>query len=273
MLALLLLALVGGVQVWGAGTEGIGRGLLRQAVALGLPIASGLVALAVFRRPPPSDEARLAPGAWRRLAPWLAAALALDLAALPLGYALGWLTLTYGDQELEARKVYTWIWALPLAILLSTFATEWALRGRLWRACAAAGAERLGWVLACLCGLALATPVFAPGFAIADGGFVAAALAVAAAHELGFTLLYRRAGLFAAGVARGGLLYFDAFLLADWYSLYFPAANYVSSEPRFYVLRGLLAWVALAALARGLGSAPVPAATVPAATPSGVSGA
>ncbi len=78
------------------------------------------------------ESAPPAPGLrWSRLLLWIGVAIAVDLAPIGIAYQLGWLTLTYGDQQLAATRAATALWALPLLVLLAVRFYERTLRGRL----------------------------------------------------------------------------------------------------------------------------------------------
>lgn len=82
-------------------------------------------------------------------------------------------------------------------------------------------------------------------------GLAAALLAFA---ELTLVLLFvRGGGLVVAGLYRGLLVFTEAFVINDWYSLFFPAANYVADGPWFYVARAATAALAFGLVAALLG--------------------
>jgi hypothetical protein len=194
-----------------------------------------------------------APGPrWSRLLLWIGVAIAVDLAPIGIAYQLGWLTLTYGDQQLAATRATTVLWALPLLILLATRFYERTLRGRLFEEARESWGAPAAWTLSLLCGTALALPAIAPGLSLSAPAFVAAALVTALAREIGSTVLYRASGLLAAGVFRGTLLFVDFYLIADWLAPVFPSANYVTSGDAFYLLRAASPLVAALLLVRFL---------------------
>lgn len=219
----------------------------RLAVVFALPFAAGVVATLVLPRSPRRLGRSVRVRGTARFHLVLLAAVVLDLGAIGAGYLLGWTTFTFGDQTLEAWKRLAVLLALPFTIMVATMGSEWALHARLWSVGARQGRRGEATLLALAAGVALASPAFVPGFAVADRGFVAAALATALLREATALRLFRGGGLFPAGAYRGTLLAVDAFGLYDWYGFFFPLANYVSSEPRFYLTRaaGPLAALAL----------------------------
>jgi hypothetical protein len=230
----LLLALAAATIEWGG--QGGRAAAYRQAITWGLALAAALLGRLLLGKVPP--------GSWRswaeaaQVVPWSAVWILLDLGTIAAGYRLGWATFTYGDQALEAGKLWLPLWALPLA-LVAGLAAERGLRAGLWRTLAAAGSPVAATLLCVACGVALALPAVVPLWRIADPAYAAAAVLVAAAREAALLAVYRRGGLVLAGGARGILLFVDAFGINDWYAAWFPAAQYVSSEPAFYLLRAL----------------------------------
>jgi len=98
-----------------------------------------------------------------------------------------------------------------------------------------------------LAGLALALPPILPVGEIRDLPFVAAALTAVLCREVSFALVFSRGGgLLVAGLYRGALWFVEAFVINDWYSLYFPSANYVAGDPLFYAARAVAALLGLA---------------------------
>ena len=193
-----------------------------------------------FRQPAPAigtagaAALALAPGPrWSRLLLWIGVAIAVDLAPIGIGYRLGWLTFTYGDQQLAATRAMTALWALPLLVVLTMRFYERVLRGQLFAGALESWGAPAAWALTLLCGTALALPVVAPGFTFSEPAYVAAALVTALAREIGSTVLYRASGLVAAGLFRGTLLFVDFYLIADWLAPVFPSANYDTSGDSF----------------------------------------
>lgn len=252
-LALLLVALAA-LATLGAGL--VPGPLLRPArigLLVGLPLVAGALASVLL----PRSEKRLGRSArvrgTSRFHLLLAGALALDLGAVGVAYALDWVTFTYGDQVLEAWKLVVLPVALPFTIAAATLGAEWALHARLWEVTARSAGERRATALALACGVALAVPALAPGFRVSDESFVIAGLAVALLREATTLALFRRGGLFVAGAYRGTLLALEGVGLGDWHAFYFPIANWVSSAPGFYPLRvagPLAALLLVVALAR-----------------------
>jgi hypothetical protein len=243
----LVLALAAATIEWGG--EGGRATAYHQVITWGLALAAALLGRLLLGKVPP--------GSWRwqadaaRVVPWSAGWILLDVGTIAAGYLLGWATFTYGDQSLEAGKLWLPLWALPLA-LAAGLAAERGLRAGLWRALAAAGSPRSATLASVAGGVALALPAILPRWQVADPGYVAAAVAAAAAREAALVAVYRRGGLILAGGARGILLFVDAFGINDWYAAWFPAAQYVSSEPAFYRLRAGGAALGAALLVLGL---------------------
>ncbi|MBP9147079.1 MAG: hypothetical protein KBF21_18745 [Thermoanaerobaculia bacterium] len=214
------------------------------------------------------ESAPPAPGLrWSRLLLWIGVAIAVDLAPIGIAYQLGWLTLTYGDQQLAATRAATALWALPLLVLLAVRFYERTLRGRLYQEALESWGAPAAWTLSLLCGTALALPAIAPGLSISEPAFVAAALVTALAREIGSTVLYRASGLLAAGIFRGTLLFVDFYLIADWLAPVFPSANYVTSGDVFYLLRAASPLVAALLLVRFLPARGAQAPGLPTAAP------
>ena len=212
-----------------------------------LPLPVGTVPLA------DGAAAPLAPGApWSRLLLWIGVALAVDLAPIGIGYRLGWLTFTFGDQQLAASRATTALWAWPLLVVVATRFYERTLRGQLFRGAEESWGTAAAWCLTLACGTALALPTIAPGFSFGEPAFVAAALVTALSREIGSTVLYRASGLFAAGLFRGTLLFVDFYLIAEWLAPVFPSADYVTSGDSFYLLRAASPLVAALLLVRAL---------------------
>ncbi len=236
-----------------------GPAAYRQAVTWGLPVAAALLASAVFFRRPglaalrgSAAGRRDSPGTLLRLAPWCLAALVADYSFLGMGHALGWVTFTFGDQGFSGHPARTLLWSLPLCLALATLGWEWTLRGTLF----ASWAERLpkpaALLISCASGIGLAAPLILPGLDVPDPHFVLAAFMTAACREISFGLIFASgAGLPAAGLYRGLLAYLDAFVINDWYSVHFPAANFTSSEPAFYLIRSVTSVLAAVLIAAG----------------------
>jgi hypothetical protein len=230
-----------------------GAATYRRLVLWGLPVAAALIAAAfgVGRR-----RGLLFAGtpALSRMVPWCFLALVVDYGFLGAGHLLGWITFTYGDQQLSGHPFRAMTWGLPLCLAIGLFGWEWALRRTLLVSWAGHVPRPAALAISCVAGLALSAPSIVPGLSVPDPAFVAAAFLVVACREVSFGLVFLSgAGLPAAGLYRGLLIYIDAFLIADWYGLWFPLANFTTSEPEFYVLRGatsILATVVVAAALR-----------------------
>lgn len=255
------------------------EGQLRPRLRLpGIPLPALPPAKPVLPMPaaPLSPGASAAPAAggnalpaagrrWPRLLLLIAVAIAVDLAPIGIGHRLGWLTFTYGDQQLAATRAVTALWALPLLVLVMMRFYERTLRGQLFRGAVGSWGTAAGWALTLLCGTALALPAVAPGFNWSEPAFVAAALVTAFAREIACIVLFRAAGLVASGLFRGVLAFVDFYVIADWLAPVFPSANYVTSGDSFYLLRAASPLVAALLLARFLPAAR--AVTAPAPPP------
>jgi hypothetical protein len=204
--------------------------------------------------------------------------LVVDYGFLLIGHQTGWLTFTFGDMPLYGHPILTALWALPACLAAGVYGWESALRGRLlpaWRERLPASASA---ALSAAVGLALAVPAILGGADVRDVPFTAAAFASAACREIGYCILVLSGGgVILAGLFRGLLLYIDALVVNDWFSLYFPAANFTTSDPVLYLVRGGCALAALALIgvgarralrpARGGAPRPVPAGRQAAAGP------
>ncbi len=225
----------------------------RLALLFLLPFAASIAATLLLPREPRREGASARVAGTARFHLLVALAIALDLGAIGVGYGLGWATLTYGEQALQAHKLLAVPLALPFTIAAATLGIEWALHARLWESLAHAGRRAEGTALALAAGVALSLPALMPGFRVDEPWFVVAAVALALLREATALALFRAGGLFVAGAWRGTIVAFEAFGLGDWSSFYFPMANYVTSEPRFYLLRvagGAAALLAVLALTR-----------------------
>jgi hypothetical protein len=224
----------------------------RNAVLWGIPVAALVLSLLLFprlRRPAedsPSGPAR------RRL--WLlagcAAALAVDQSFLGFGYLTDWATFTAGSQAPNAgRLAATALWALPLCLILAIWGWERALRGAIytgWRRRLPAPAAL---AISVVVGLALALPPILPVGEVRDLPFAAAALVAVLCQEVSFAIVFARGGgLLVAGLYRGLLWFVAAFVVNDWYSLFFPPCNYVAGDPLFYAARAVSALLGLAVI-------------------------
>lgn len=229
-----------------------GAATYRRLVLWGLPVAAALIAAAfgVGRR-----RGLLFAGtpALSRMVPWCFLALVVDYGFLGAGHLLGWITFTYGDQQLSGHPFRAMAWGLPLCLAIGLFGWEWALRRTLLVSWAGHVPRPAALAISCVAGLALTAPSIVPGLSVPDPAFVAASFLVVACREVSFGLVFLSgAGLPAAGLYRGLLIYIDAFLIADWYGLWFPLANFTTSEPEFYVLRGATSVLATCVVAAAL---------------------
>jgi hypothetical protein len=221
---------------------------MRLALLFALPLAVSIAATVLLPREPGREGASIRVAGTARFHPLIALALVLDLGAIGAGYALDWATLADGDAALEARKLVVLLLALPLTIAAATLGTEWALRARLWETLARAGRRREAALLSIAAGVLLCLPALVPGFEVADPAYVASGLAVALLREATAIVLFRAGGLFVVGAWRGTLVALETFGLGGGHGDDFPLANFVSSEPRFYLLRVAGAVLALVAV-------------------------
>jgi hypothetical protein len=233
-----LSALVGG--------ERLSSEIYRQLLFLGIPAAVGLLSLVLLRAVPAGDVPKAPPG---RLVLGAVIAFAVAQSALPLAYRQGWLILSYGNQKLSSAPGLAVAWGLPVALVLGICGWEWGLRRRLFGAWRVSFGLFPAWAVTLLCGGALSLPALIPGFDVIDRDFVLAGLAVVLCREVALTLLYLRGGLVFAGLGRGVLVLVEAIGINDIVSPYFPAANYVVGDPRFYGLRALTAVLAVSVVA------------------------
>lgn len=248
LLAVLLIALglafVGPVAAWAGSPDAY-----RRLTLWGVPL--GVLLLSILLVPRGGPAGSLSGPAGGQIGPLVAAGLAALVAdLLYLGYAQAAhaATFTYGAQKLaNGRLAWVMIWALPMWVALGVFAWERALRAGVYSGLR----DRLGpfgaGAVAALAGTALALPAILPGGEVRDAGFVAAGLVALIAREIVCTILFVRGGLLAAGIFRGVSMFLEAFVLADWNSLYFPGFQVVSDTPAFYVARALSALLAVGA--------------------------
>ncbi len=254
LLLALGLAFLGPAASWAGSPDGY-----RRLTLWGIPLGVLSLSILLVRRGDPAGSLRGISGGQRLRAARLLtvglAAIFLDL--LYLGYAQvsHAATFTYGAQGLAGgRLAWMLIWALPLWVALGVFGWERALRVGVFTGLRGRFGTLGAGAVAAIAGAALALPVILPGGEVRDASFVAAGLVAILAREGICTILFVRGGLLAAGLFRGVSTFLEAFVLADWYSLYFPALQVVSDTPAFYVARGLSALLALGAaflLARG----------------------
>jgi hypothetical protein len=245
---LLLTILLTGVALLllGAGPEHLGRLTgYRLLVTWAIPVATGMMAALFFVRPPSLARSRAPNRGVIRLVPWCLAACVADYSFLAIGHAAGWATFTFGDQGLSGHPLRAALWGLPLCLVLGVAGWERGLRRILLVAWMQDVPRGVAVLIACASGTILAAPVILPGIRLPDTGYALAAFLSAFCREMSFSLIFLwGGGLLLAGLYRGFLFYLDAFVIQDWYGVYFPAANYVSSEPVFYLARGASALLA-----------------------------
>ena len=221
----------------------------RNAVLWGIPVVALVLSLVFFPRlTRPLGDSPAGP-ARRRVLLLAGCALAFvaDQCFLGFGVFTDRGTLTQGAEALAGRQLaVTALWALPLCLVLGIWGWERALRGAVytgWRRRLAAPAALAISVLA---GLVLALPPVLPVGEVRDLSFVAAALMAVLCREISFAVLFSRGGgLLVAGLYRGFLWFVEAFVITDWYSLYFPAYNYVAGDALFYAARAASALLGL----------------------------
>lgn len=251
-----------------AGSALGGTGRARLVFLWSGPAAAGLLAAAIFPKPAADPSKGFSAKAALWLLPFCAVAFLLDNIAVGIGHFTGWVTFTFGDQWLYDHLPTSWAWGLPVTLALGILGWERALR----RALLAAWAQRVrlpaAAAISCGVGIALSLPAVLGGPAGSELPFTASAILAAASREVGSVLIFLSGGgILLAGAWRGTFLYVDALVLGDWAGPAFPAANYASSDPRFYLLRGAMAVLAAGVVAigarraaRGPGLAPAGAA-------------
>jgi hypothetical protein len=238
--------------------EAIGPGGYPRAVFWGLPLALGILSFLVYPRLP--ETARAAPGPASphglagaiRTLPWLAAASIADQAFIGLGSALGWCTFTFGDQYLSGNIRSAAVWTLPLCLLLGALGWERALRGGVLGGWAPQLGPVAALAIASGVGMALATPVILQGSQFLDVPYVLAACLAALCREISCCVIFLSRGVMLAGVYRGWLYFLEGVAISDLNSLFFAAANYTTSDRRFYALRALAAGLAAALVLAGV---------------------
>lgn len=224
----------------------------RNVVLWGLPAVALVLSIVFFPRlRPPAGDPPAGP-ARRRLAllAGCAVAFAVDQSFLGFGYLTDWATFTSAAQEPSAGPpALTALWALPLCLVLGIWGWERALRGAVYTGWRRGLPAPAALAVSALVGLALSLPPILPVGEVRDLPFVAAALAAVLCREASFSLVFARGGgLLVAGLYRGVLWFVEAFLVNDWYSLYFPAFNYVAGDPLFYAARVVSALLGLAVI-------------------------
>jgi hypothetical protein len=215
--------------------RGGGAEVYRRAVTWGLPIAAALLAALARPRMLLVPRGLFADHRLWRLIPICLIAAVVQYAAIGVGHAAGWLTFTYGAQSLMEHPARALAWAAPLCLLLGVAGWERALRGVLLAGWGERIARPAAVAISCVAGLVYAAPAILRGPAGHVSPYVLTAFVAAACREISCSLLFLSGGgLLLAGVYRGALYCFDVILLNDWSSLYFPLANYVTSDARFY---------------------------------------
>lgn len=226
--------------------------LQRRAIQWGIPGMALLLSLLLFPRLSwPPGEAASPPGGRIELLGGCAAAFLVDQSFLGLARLTDWATFTFGAQELaETELALAAAWGLPVCLGLGIWGWERALRGAVytgWRRWLPRPAA-LGVSVAV--GAALSLPALLPGGEVRDPAFVAASLVAVLCREISFGLLFTRGGgLLVAGLYRGALYFAETFVINDWYSVYFPAFNYVAGGSALYAARAVAAVLALAVIA------------------------
>ncbi|MEP7009289.1 MAG: hypothetical protein ABJC13_03105 [Acidobacteriota bacterium] len=248
LLAFLLIALglvfVGPVSSW-AGSPDAYRRLTLWGSPFGVLMLSTLL---VPRGGPGGSLHGAAGGRTGRVVVAGFAALLADLLYLGYAQASHAATFTYGAQKLaNGRLAWVMIWALPMWVALGVFAWERALRAGVYSGLRVQLGPFGAGAVAALAGTTLALPAILPGGEVRDAGFVAAGLVAIIAREAVCTILFVRGGLLTAGVFRGVSMFLEAFVIADWNSLYFPGFQVVSNTPSFYLARASAALLSVAA--------------------------
>jgi hypothetical protein len=216
----------------------------RRIVLWGLPAAAMVLSFALFPRLlRPAEVVPGRPGRRLLLASACAVALLIDQSFLAVGFLTHQATFTF-TREGGALALRS-LWALPACLILGVWGWERALRGAVytgWRRRLSAPAAL---AVSVLTGAVLALPVLVPRGEIPDQAFVAGTLVAVLCREVSFALLFRNGGgLLVAGLYRGALYFLEAFVVTDWYGLFDPACNYVTSGPLFYLMRGASALLA-----------------------------
>lgn len=256
-LAVLLLAVPAALLVPGV-RQVIGPGGYPRAVFWGLPLVAGLLSFLVYPRLP--GMAGAAPGAASsrglaaalRTLPWLSAASVVDQSFIGLGSALGWCTFTFGDQYLSGNIRSAAVWTLPLCLLLGVLGWERALRGGVLGGLAGHPGRGAALAISAVAGIALVSPVILQGSQFVDLPYLLAACLAALCREIACGMIFLSRGVMLAGLYRGWLYFLEGVAISDLNSLFFAAANYTTSDARFYALRALAAVLATALVLAGL---------------------
>jgi hypothetical protein len=231
--------------------------IYRRAVLWGVPVAA-LVLSILFRPRLPRPDGEGPSGTLpRRLVLLAVAALAFaaDQGFLGASSWTGWATFTSSDREMGGDQLaLTAAWALPACLILGIWGWERALRGAVYTGWRRILPRTAAIAVSAFVGLALALAPILPGGEVRDPAFVGASLVTVVCREISLALLFTRGGgLLVAGLYRGALTFLEAFVVHDWYSLYFPAYSYVTSGAPFYAPRAasaLLGLIVVAALTR-----------------------
>lgn len=256
-LTILLLAVPAALFIPGI-REAVGPGRYPRAVFWGLPLAAGILSFLVYPRlpeatgPAPGAAAPSGRAAAIRLLPWLAAASIVDQAFIGLGSAIGWCTFTFGDQYLSGNIRSAAVWTLPLCLLLGVLGWERALRGGVLGGWAGRLPRAAALAISSGAGIALASPVILQGSQFVDVPYVLAAFLAALGREISCCVIFLWRGVMLAGIYRGWLYFLEGVAISDLNSLFFAAANYTTSDARFYALRGLAAVLAAALILAGV---------------------
>ena len=226
----------------------------RRIVLWGIPVAALVLSMLfhprLARDLPEGDQP---PGPLPRRVALLAVVLlafALDQSFLAVGYLTGWATFTFGAHGAQVpgdrELILTAIWALPACLILGIWGWERALRGAVYAGWRRTLARPGAMALSVLAGLALSLPPILPGGEVRDAAFLGAAVVAVLCREISLVLLFSRGGgLLVAGLYRGVLAFMEAFFIHDWYTLHFPAYNYVTSGAPFYAVRAASALLSL----------------------------
>lgn len=220
----------------------------RNAVLWGIPVAALLLSLIFHPRLSWPEREEAGPlGRRLSLLAGCAVAFLVDQSFLGLARLMDLATFTFGAQELDQTELpLTVAWTLPVCLVLGIWGWERALRGAVytgWRRWFPRGIAIAASVIA---GTALSLPAILPGGEVRDTAFVAASLVAVLCRELSLALVFTRGGgLLVAGLYRGIFHFTEGVLINDWYSLHFPAFNYVAGDETFYALRAGTALLAL----------------------------
>lgn len=217
----------------------------RWALLVLLPLTVGALG-SLLVQPPERRRLRAeVPVPGLRHLPMVGALVLLDLGAVLIGHALGWIQAPGGLPAFSPLRFAALAVGMPIVLFVGVHGWEWGLRARLYAPWARAGGAELAVIASLVAGAALALPALAPGLRVDDRGYLASVLAAALAREAIALRLFRRAGVLLSGSYRGLLLGLDALLVADGRSLWTPLVPYVVGDPRFEPLRGLVPWLGL----------------------------